>query len=138
MAEHLAHVRDARLHPARKGRLMKIEDIDGLAEANVAAEFYHQCRLLGLRCYLEVPAYSSAHTRSNRFRIDCLVTHNNEALCAIEFKTSGSTPGRFSRQARAYDGLGIPWTYCIGQEQVIDTINWVLSLKARKDLGAAA
>lgn len=47
VAEHLADVRDARLHPARKGRLMKIEDIDGLAEANVAALVLSRVSSLG-------------------------------------------------------------------------------------------
>jgi hypothetical protein len=97
----------------------------GTAEANVGAEFYHQCRLRGLRAVLEVKAPSPIH-RSKTFRIDCVVM-DEHPICAVEFKTSGSaTPRTGTRQANAYNSLAIPWRHCAGIEQIPDVIAWVL------------
>lgn len=123
---------------------MNFTDFDGLDEANVAAEFYHQCKVNGLQAYLEVTMRSSHH-RSGKFRVDCIVVDGDgSAICAVEFKAVGAAPGsvrsfealregrpqerRMSRQARAYNDQGIPWRYCIGKEDVSATIKWTLGL----------
>jgi hypothetical protein len=108
-------------------------EFDGLDEANVAAEFYHQCRLIGLRVYLEVPAFSPVH-RSRSFKVDCIVRDgkDGDVLCAIEFKAANARPSGEGRQSSAYASLGLPWRYCIGQKQVRETIAWVRSLQKKE------
>jgi len=145
--DRVIFIKTASDKPAR--RTVKFSDFDGLDEANVAAEFYHQCKVNGLRAYLEV-SVRSVHHRSGKFRVDCIVVDRDGAsICAVEFKTAGARPGRgqsfkaipvsgsgkqlMSRQARAYSDLGIPWRYCIGKKDIPATIEWTLSLVEPED-----
>jgi hypothetical protein len=111
---------------------VKVFEFDGLDEANVAAEFYHQCKLIGLAAFLEVPARSPVH-RSGLFKVDCIVRSGSRVLCAIEFKAANASPSGEGRQASAYKSLGLPWRYCIGQSQVPATIEWVLKLRDERE-----
>jgi hypothetical protein len=130
---------------------VKVNKLDGLNEANVAAEFYHQCKVKGLQVVLEV-IMPSAHHRSRQFKVDCMVVNDDGfPFCAVEFKQAGKEPGkgkappitwqpykvkqvmrqrkkRPTRQEKAYDDLGLPWRYCIGKEDIRSTIEWTLNL----------
>ena len=58
---------------------MKFIKPDRIAEANIQAEFYHQCKLNGIECYLE---YKHEHSR-----FDAVIIQNDEIEFIIEFKS---------------------------------------------------
>ena len=97
-------------------------------EADVAAEFYHQCQKLGLVVKMEVKLPSKVH-RSGTMRADALIFQLGEVVCAVEFKgfrKSGLDP--YSRQFRAYSGLGIPFFLCCGSGEIESTLDEVVAL----------
>ena len=97
-------------------------------EADVAAEFYHQCQKLGLTAKMEVTLPSKVH-RSGFMRADALVFQLSNLVCAVEFKghrKTGLNPE--SRQYKAYMGLGIPFFLCCGLSSIEETINDVVAL----------
>ena len=103
-------------------------------EADVAAEFYHQCQKLGLIVKMEVKLPSRVH-RSGFMRADAVVFQQTdkfqtvEVVCAVEFKGHrkiGLNPE--SRQYKAYMGLGFPFFLCCGLSDIKETINDVVAL----------
>lgn len=79
-----------------------------LPEANIQAEFYHRCRLLGLRLCLE---YKYEHCR-----FDAVMLDNKDNIYAIiEFK-SRIKPiiGDYNtKQIKKYQQYGIPIIVCL-------------------------
>jgi hypothetical protein len=83
-----------------------------LSEADLLAEFYHQCRLKGLTLRMEVSLPSKVHQRSKKTRVDIAVILGNRIIALVEGKTPGKVTGKNSRQTRAYAEIekehGIP------------------------------
>lgn len=108
----------------------------GLTEADVAAEFAHRLKSLGgYNVHMEVRLPSTYH-RSNCFRVDCLVTRTDDVgekvIAAVEFKKPGKKVGVRTRQANAYDSLGIQWVYCVGADGIKAAIE-TIEQKARNN-----
>jgi DNA-binding MurR/RpiR family transcriptional regulator len=81
---------------------MKFENPERITEANIQAEFYHQCRLKGVECYLEYK-----HEQS---RFDAIIIKNNDVVLIVEFKSyktdkKGKTK---TKQLDKYRQYGIP------------------------------
>lgn len=70
-----------------------------ISEATIQAEFYHQCRLIGLPCVLELS--------TPRGRLDCVILSADglRALAIVEVKRRVM---RHTRQIQRYKGFGIP------------------------------
>jgi len=97
-------------------------------EADVSAEFYHQCQKLGLTLKMEVRLPSDVH-RSGMMRVDALVFQLGTIVCAVEFKVHRKHASKpQSRQYRAYSGLGFPFFFCCGTGEIEDTIENVVAL----------
>ncbi|KKK50023.1 hypothetical protein LCGC14_3129170 [marine sediment metagenome] len=99
-------------------------------EADVAAEFYHRCKGLGLVAKMEVKLPSDVH-RSGFMRADALVFQIGKVVCAVEFKgcrRSKMPLNPKSRQYRAYAGLSIPFFLCSGSDEIEDTLDDVCAL----------
>ena len=97
-------------------------------EADVAAEFYHQSKKFGLVTKMEATLPSDVH-RSKTMRVDALIFQFGEIVCAVEFKSHKKhTPKPESRQYRAYAGLGFPFFFCCGTEEIEDTLDDVVAL----------
>ena len=97
-------------------------------EADVSAEFYHQCQRYGFVVKMEVRLPSKVH-RSGTMRADALVFQFGEIVCAVEFKgfrKNGLNPN--SRQFKAYSGLGIPFFLCCGSGEIEGTLDEVVAL----------
>ena len=77
---------------------IKLEDCKE-TEADVAAEFYYQCRRLGLLIKMEVKLPSKVH-RSGFMRADALIFQLGTIVCAVEFK--GHRKTRLNPESRQY------------------------------------
>ena len=97
-------------------------------EADVAAEFYYQCRRLGLLVKMEVKLPSKVH-RSGFMRADALIFQLGTIVCAVEFKGHRKTRlNPKSRQYKAYSGLEVPFFLCCGLSEIDETIDNVIAL----------
>lgn len=74
-----------------------------LPEANVQAEFYHWCRLLGCNCVLEM------RTPAGRIDVAILDDQSTRLLCIVECKREGRRHGISETcQIRRYKTIGVP------------------------------
>ena len=104
------------------------------SEADLVAEFYHQCRLRNWHCYLEVRLTSFVH-RSGCMRADAVIKKwpSESPVCAVEFKTQNTAvPGKFTRQHLAYSMLPFPFFYCIGAQQIFSVLGEIENLMGKK------
>lgn len=96
----------------------------GPTNAKVAAEFYHQAKLLGkFRVDLKVWWPSPVH-RSKSMRADCVCsTFAGTAFLFVECKgNSNYKHNPHCRRSRAYDSTNLDWIYCLGMIGVPDAI----------------
>jgi len=95
----------------------------GLSEADLVAEFYHQCRVRGWHCELECALPSSEHL-SGYMRADAVIRRKKNCviLCAVEFKKYGSKPRELSPQTTGYAVQDFPVFYCLGAHEVFQVI----------------
>ena len=94
--------------PLQKDFDMKFIRPKRLPEANIQAEFYHRCRLLGLRLCLE---YKYEHSRFDAVMLDS----DDNIYAIIEFK-SRIKPiiGDYNtKQIKKYQQYGIPIIVCL-------------------------
>ena len=100
------------------GGLEKNKDF---AEANIQAEFYHQCRIREIDCLLE---YKRGHCR-----FDIVILQDRQAICIIETKRFG-TRKRFedTKQFKKYNRYGVPVIRVSGFKDIIPTIHIVEKL----------
>jgi len=76
--------------------------IQSLNEANIQAEFYHHCRLLGICCILELS------TPVGRLDIAILNADKTHLLAIVECKKESREIREYSRQFRKYKSIGVP------------------------------
>lgn len=55
-----------------------------LSEATLQAEFYHQCRLQGIECFLEYRAFWNGKSGS---RFDAVIIKDNQIKAIVELKS---------------------------------------------------
>lgn len=85
------------------------------SEADIQAEFYHQARLIGLECRLEVRLPCKlADYRSSQMRVDIVTIDADRTITAlIEVKREGKVAGATWRQTRGYmamsKAIGVPF-----------------------------
>lgn len=98
------------------------------AEANVQGEFYHQCKMLGLRFCLEY--------RYENCIFDAVMINDNDDIYAIvEFKReknyayTGRYKGKLTKQLTKYSRYGIPVLVCVGYAGLSATLDKILELK---------
>lgn len=96
----------------------------GLSEADLVAEFYHQCRLRGWHCELEQSLPSPKHP-SGQMRADAVIKRKKHCaiICAVEFKKYGNSSKDSSWQSLGYASQRFPVLYCIGAHQIFETID---------------
>lgn len=84
-----------------------------LPEANIQAEFYHRCRLLGLRLCLE---YRYEHCRFDAVMLD----RNDNIYAIIEFKSRiKPIKGEYkTKQIDKYSKYGIPIIVCLDYNSI--------------------
>lgn len=76
--------------------------LTNLSEANIQAEFYHHCRLLGIKCVLELS------TPVGRLDIAILNQEKTHLLAIIECKKESREIRDYSKQFRKYKTIGVP------------------------------
>lgn len=109
---------------------MGIRVSDVLSEADLLAEFYHRCKLVGIKVRLEVFLPSTLH-RSKRMRADVAVFRGSgdEIVACVEGKTPGAKVGGNTRQKHAYEALrtyhGVHVFWINGFEQLDDLVGKV-------------
>ena len=97
-------------------------------ESDIAVDFCHRCDEVGFQVRLEVKLPSKVH-RSGEMRADALIFDLGEAICAVEFKSNRKhAPKPSSRQHQAYCGIGMPFFYCCGENEIEDTIENICAL----------
>jgi len=106
----------------REGTSMKFKKPDRIAEANIQAEFYHQCKVRGIECYLEYK-----HEQS---RFDAIITEEEYIRFIVEFKSyktnkKGKTK---TRQLDKYRQYGLPVFLITRMEQIDRVIASILFL----------
>ena len=114
----------------------------GLSEADLVAEFYHQCRARGWHCELEVTLGSPEHP-SGRMRADAVIRRSKYGpiICAVEFKKygrklrecklGGDIP-QDTKQQLAYDSQIFPAFYCFGAHGIFPLIDEIEPLFDRE------
>ena len=73
-----------------------------LPEANVQAEFFHQARLLGLECVLELP------TPLGRLDVAFLNEAADTLICIVECKSESRSEPIEGKQIDRYKSIGVP------------------------------
>lgn len=73
-----------------------------LPEANIQAEFYHYCRLLGVNCVLE---YS---TPFGRLDVAVMSADCSRLIAIVECKNQNRTQIQITGQIRRYKEIGVP------------------------------
>lgn len=94
------------------------------AEANVQAEFYHQCRLLGLNCELEMSTPVG--------RLDCAILSEDadRLLCIIECKREDRLiPMWETRQIKRYKTIGVPVHYLCSFSECEAMVRHIIAAK---------
>ena len=83
-----------------------------LAEANVTAEFYHQCRLRNIECYLEYVI--------NRCVFDAVIVKNGNIVCCVEVKNYVRSQflNTDTWQIFKYLKVGLPLFWVVNMSQV--------------------
>lgn len=97
---------------------MKFEVPKRLPEANIQAEFYHRCRLEGLRLCLE---YKYEHSR-----FDCVMIGDDDSIYAIvEFKSKVKpiVKSYNTKQIQKYSQYNIPIVLCFSYKDIDYTIS---------------
>ena len=87
--------------------------LNKLPEANIQAEFYHQCRLQKIKCILEY--------KVENCRFDALVyDENRNVKCIVEFKSykTRKKPKTNTNQINKYKKFGLPIIMCTRFEDV--------------------
>ena len=98
---------------------MKFTKPNRIAEANIQAEFYHQCQLNGIECYLE---YKHEHSR-----FDAVIIMNEEIRFIVEFKSyktdkKGKTNTKQLDKYRQYE---IPLFLITRMNQIDEAIKFI-------------
>lgn len=97
-------------------------------EANVQAEFYHQCVNNGINCYLE---YRSAWNGLSGCRFDAVIHNHVEILAIVECKSIANSYRRklrkqnwlSSSQYKKYSKFGVPIYLITCVEEIPEVIN---------------
>lgn len=93
------------------------------SEADVQAELYMAAKQAGLDLKLEI------NLGKNYLSADAAFYDSQDRIYAlVEVKRSvgnGRTKTQ-SRQYKKYEASGLPWRYCLGRDQIKDTIQWVI------------
>lgn len=109
-------------------------DPSQLTEADLLAEFYHRCRLVGIDLRMEIFVPSTLH-RSKKMRADAAVLSGNEIIAFVEGKTPGALVGGNTRQKHAYQAFetyhGVPTFWLNSFSQINPLINRLLEMTAR-------
>jgi hypothetical protein len=81
---------------------MKFNPNNRLPEANIQAEFYHQCKLNNIKCYL--------HYKIDHSVFDAIIIKDNTIIKIIEFKSYVTNrDGKINtKQLKKYSQYGIP------------------------------
>ncbi len=99
------------------------------SEANLQAEFYHACKLLGLQCALEVS------TRAGRLDAVVLSACRGRILAIVEVKKHGfAFLNGHSSQIRRYKSLGVP-VYGLHPEKCAHRLAKTIQSKHSNDKG---
>ena len=90
-----------------------------LPEANIQAEIYHQCRLLGINCILEY--------KVPRSRFDICIIKDDKIVLIIETKSHKinhqTLVPPINKQMKKYQWWKVPILYCGHMEQVQEVID---------------
>lgn len=98
---------------------MKIER--RISEANVQAEFYHQCKLHRIKCRLEY--------KYENCRFDCVLYDKNKnvyAIIEIKNRKRKFAPNVNGKQATKYKRFNIPIIYILNYDAIPYAISYLL------------
>ena len=89
-----------------------------LTEAQIGAEFYHQCKLLNIGVYME-------HVHEN-CRFDAVLIKNNKIILIVEFKNRSLGKelwiNKEGRQFRKYSKYGVDIMYITNFSQIKEQV----------------
>jgi hypothetical protein len=102
---------------------MKLEIKHRIAEANIQAEFYHQCKLNKIPCYLEY--------KIERSRFDAVIYEekSKEILCLLEIKSykyEYDDANIDTKQCKKYSKYRIPLIYIVRMSDIEEVIKYLL------------
>lgn len=88
-----------------------------IPEANIQAEFYHQCRLRQIKVFLQFP-YEDC-------KFDCIVLDKSKKkiLCVVEIKYRKTTKKNYNtKQMKKYRNFDVPVFLVTSKEDIVKTI----------------
>jgi hypothetical protein len=93
----------------------------GISEANIQAELYHQCKLRGIKIYLEY--------RHEGCVFDAVIVRDFEIVAIVECKSynSSDVPNLTTKQYARYSSFGVPLFYIVNFKQVVPTLDQIQS-----------
>lgn len=96
-------------------------------EANLQAEFYHECRLAHIKCFLE---YRSRWNDGKKpgCHFDAVIVHKKNIVAIIEFKKRKKTKEererwRNGKQSNKYKRYNLPIFLVTHVDEISETIN---------------
>ena len=116
---------------------------DPPTERSVVAELYYQARVAGLTPILEVsfelpPEWRFYADTHRVIRADLGIVKNEEVVALVEVKRTGDPARRQGKtrsfvgkavQSDMYDATGLPWRYCVGMDDIPDTVAWLTQFR---------
>ena len=100
-----------------------------LTEAMVETRLWRELVESGLEAETQIVLRLSS---GKKLRADVAILDGDEIIGLVEVKTQTPTRGDRTRgrQFSKYQSVGLPWRYCDGIPDIIDTVQWARDLYA--------